>query len=97
MNQPNPAWRRLTALARQAPPPPTAAMPLGFDTRVVARWKSDSGASRAVLWEWLGVRAVACAVAVLVFSAAANRSVFRAPPPDARELVDAVLEQGLRP
>jgi hypothetical protein len=40
---------------------------------------------------------VACAVAVLVFSAAANRSVFRAPPPDARELVDAVLEQGLRP
>jgi hypothetical protein len=57
----NDPWKRLTVLARrraELPPPPTEPMPLGFETRVLARWRVPRNNSTAETWARLAWRAV---------------------------------------
>ena len=60
------AWKKLSGLAAQAPAEETA-MPPGFGTRVVARWKADRRESTLAVFEWLTLRGLA--VAAVVFAA----------------------------
>lgn len=68
------AWNRLLALARRGwTAEEAAAVPPGLATRVVAHWMEirRQGGTRS-LWEWLAVRGLAVAVAVMVVSAIAS-------------------------
>jgi hypothetical protein len=72
MNDPfDPRWERLTAAAHHAEPRDDAA-PLGFATRVVARWRALPQPSLAALWHRLTLRALGVAFAILLAGLAAN-------------------------
>lgn len=65
--------KQLADLAQRAPAPAPAAMPLGFDTRVVARALQPQANRPWLAWEQLaprslGLAAVVCAAAVLAGS-----------------------------
>lgn len=67
-------WNRLTGLARSAPEGAAAIeMPLGFSTRVAARWLEMRREGFTVVspWEVLAVRALAVACLITVGAAVA--------------------------
>lgn len=58
---------RIYALARRAPAPPAAEIPLGMETAVLAHWRAGAERSTAALLPGLRWAAlVACAIALLV-------------------------------
>jgi hypothetical protein len=71
MSTPQDSWGRLAGAARNAAPRP-ADPPLGFATRVVARWKETATAELASPWELLSLKSLAFAVVVMLVSLGAS-------------------------
>lgn len=73
MNKSHDPWMRLarTARASQQRTPPDGA-PLGFATRVVARWKEAATAELVSPWELLSLKSLAFAVVVMLASLGAG-------------------------
>ena len=63
-------WKIAAAAARRATPELPAEMPLGFATRVVARWQAQPASSLAWLWQRLALRVLGAVLLVLVTLAA---------------------------
>ena len=63
------AWARLARKAMQAPDEEIT-IPLGFSTRVVARWQARPQETAWAMMEWFTWRAVAVAMLVMLGTAA---------------------------
>jgi hypothetical protein len=69
---PDSRWNALVRAAAQAPPR-AVTPPLGFATRVVARWRAlPAPLSLAALWHRLTLRALGVAFAILLAGLVAN-------------------------
>jgi hypothetical protein len=86
MNRPDQHWERLVSEAHRAPARPMPEAPLGFATRVVARWREHPLPSLVSVWKMLSLRVLAFGCVVMVASLAASYGVIREqwlePPPD---------------
>lgn len=93
MNETDRMLERLLEAVRRSPPPETSAPPpLGFSTRVAARWAADRTSSAALrLWEELSRRAAGRLAVVAVIAGLAAWASWRPVPTE----VDAVLETEL--
>jgi hypothetical protein len=65
-------WQRLVKAARQAPATPPAEIPLGFATRIAARWAAGAGANGGEVWLWFSGRALLYAALVMAGILALN-------------------------
>ena len=75
MKTPATAWQRLVAAARHAPDPGhDGAAPFGFSTRVAALALAAERPSMRALVNRLSLRALGVALALMIFSIAANYS-----------------------
>jgi len=61
------AWNRLARAARSPEEPPQGA-PLGFATRVVARWRDAASVEMVSPWELLSLKSLAFALLVMFVS-----------------------------
>jgi hypothetical protein len=92
MNETDRILERLLKAGRRPPPPETSAPPLGFSTRVAARWATDRSFGTALrLWEELSRRAAGRLAVVAVIAGLAAWASWLPVPTE----VDAVLETEL--
>jgi hypothetical protein len=79
MNEFDRRWQNCVARAREAPRRPDE-MPFGFATRVLAGMsRGELEPSPTLLWERLGLRALACVTALLLLLGAAEYRDSRQP------------------
>ncbi len=71
MNDIEQVWARLVRTARQSETTDETEIPSGFATRVIANWKTNPQ-KRSSVWEFLSVRALACAFLLMAGSIATN-------------------------
>ena len=91
------SWSRLVDVARQAPDKPEAQMPFGFDTRVIARWKSAIGDGEGVSWMPFLRGALVCSTVIMLFSLAVNYRTTRESESAAVAIADSALRISLSP
>ncbi len=94
MNRFDHQWQRLTALARQAPADPDAAIPYGFALRVAARAATSPAGSPWAGFERLAVRGLMVAAACSAAAIALNYSIFSSDQADiyATGTADSIVE-----
>ena len=90
-------WDRLAAAARRAPAPPPADMPFGFDSRVVAEWRSSGGAEEWLPWARLLRGALVCASLIMLLSVAMNFHTLKERKPGSVAIADSVLRMSMLP
>ena len=90
-------WDRLSAAARRAPEPPAADMPFGFDSRVVAEWRSSGGAEEWLPWARLLRGALVCASLIMLLSVAMNFHTLKERKPGSVAIADSVLRMSMLP
>jgi len=96
----NELWDQLTELFRQRRDARDTNAPLGFATRVAARWQEMRQLERLRAWERISIRAaIGCALIAIAFTALtvsdswqeSSQSVLVSPPLELDESVTAVL------
>ena len=92
MNRFDHQWRKLIALARQAPDDQDAAAPYGFASRVVAQAASSPVAGPGAVFERLALRGLMVAAAFGVGAIAFNYSGITSEPTDEYAATDTVGE-----
>ena len=90
-------WNRLAEAARRAQTPAPAEMPFGFDTRVVAEWRSRREEEEFLPWTRLLRGALVCAGLILLLSLALNYQTFREREPGSVAIADSVLRMSMLP
>ncbi len=93
----NDVWKKLSEAARRCPrqPDAPAELPLGFDTRVLARLR-DKRSLPAELWLRLAWRMMPAGAAVLLVCWVAIPPAPAAwPTPDTAELTELLIQEGL--
>ncbi len=98
MNKHDQQWERLLKVAREVPRKPLPEAPMGFATRVVARWKEHPLPSLFNVWKMLSLRVLGFGCVVMVASLAASYGVIREhwlePQPDISvQLIESAGEQ----
>ena len=91
------SWTHLTMAARRAAAEPPAEMPFGFDTRVVAEWRSRREEEEFLPWTRLLRGALVCAGLILLLSLALNYQTFREREPGSVAIADSVLRMSMLP
>jgi hypothetical protein len=89
-------WMRLAGAARQAPAAPPD-MPFGFDTRVLADWRSRREPDGTLPWALLLRGALVCASLIMLVSVAMNYQTLREREPGSVAIADSVLRMSMLP
>jgi hypothetical protein len=93
MNHSPRIWSRLVQGARQAPPRSVPEIPLGFEARVVARWRASEPRLTLVrVWELLSRRALVCGCALMLISLGTAYGLMHNSWMEVLRLPDAALE-----
>ncbi len=90
-------WTRLIEAARQAPARPAAHMAFGFDTRVIARWKSAAADPDGLPWIPFLRGALVCSTVIMLLSLAVNYQTSRETEPTAVAIADSALRISMFP
>jgi hypothetical protein len=90
-------WKRLADAARRAPPEPPAEMPFGFDTRLLARWRTRRRAEEPPPWAALLRGALICAGVILLLSVAVNYQTLKEREPGSVAIADSALRLSMLP
>ena len=90
-------WMRLANAARQAPSEPPPDMPFGFDTRVLAQWRSRREAEETLPWALLLRGALVCASLLMLLSVAMNYQSLKEREPGSVAIADSVLRMSMLP
>ncbi len=94
--KPNP-WMRLADAARQATPGPPPDVPFGFDTRVLAQWRSQREAEETLPWTLLLRGALVCASLLMLLSVAMNYQSLKEREPGSVAIADSALRMSMLP
>ena len=89
-------WKRLAGAARRAPNP-SAEVPFGFETRVLAEWRAQRGAEESVPWARLLRGGLVCAGLIMLLSLAVNYQALREREPGSVAITDSVLRMTMLP
>jgi anti-sigma-K factor RskA len=90
-------WKRLAAMARQAPAAPPAEMPFGFDTRVIANWRAQADDGDSSLWVPLLRGALVCSVLIVALTVAVNYQTLKEREPTSLAIADSAIQLTMLP
>jgi hypothetical protein len=90
-------WKRLVAMARQAPAVPPAEMPFGFDTRVIAGWRAQVDDGESSLWVPLLRGALVCSVLIVALTVAMNYQTLKEREPTSLAIADSAIQLTMLP
>jgi len=90
-------WGRLAKAGRRAPAPLPAEMPFGFDSRVVAEWRSPGDTEERLPWAPLLRGALVCASLIMLLSVAMNYHTLKEHEPGSVAIPDSVLRMSMLP
>jgi len=90
-------WQQLVVTAKRAPRQPDNSMPFGFDTRVLAEWKSSLVRSEGVPWTAFLRGALVCSTVIMLLSLVVNYETARESEPTAVAIADSALRISLSP
>ena len=90
-------WKRLAAMARQAPAAPPAEMPFGFDTRVIAVWRTHADDEESSLWVPLLRGALVCSVLIVALTVAMNYQTLNEREPTSLAIADSAIQVSMLP
>ena len=92
MNEFDSRWKIAAAAARRLTDERPTDAPLGFSTRVVARWKSAPSPSTAAIWQQLAWRVLGGVAAVLLAMIALDAAATAHDDPLTADIGDTVSE-----